>query len=181
MRGEIVVSSEQRHDMWVVWLGYHTITSIKVQSYADVIMWKYSRETVWGSNDFHFLFSRISKHDLQAVSQKQKRHASWLWVGVRDAEGLWVIHKSIWNAWPGFSTPHPEAPSVGPMGQLLASLTLLQPKLLRHDAAAIILPPAGSARQPQLPSALFWASTSLLVCLQARIPSLETPPWTDIS
>lgn len=93
--------------------------------------------------------------------------------GVWDAEGMWVIHKSIWNAWPGFSTPHPEAPSVGPMGQLLASLTLLQSKLLRHDAPVIILPlPAQSG---------FYPSASLPDFLHAWIPSLATQLWTDIS
>lgn len=146
------------------------------------IMWKYSRETVKGSNDFHFLFSCISKHDLQAASQGHKLPASWLWVGVWDAEGLWVIHKSIWNAWPGFSTPRPEAPSVGPMGQLLASLTLLQPKLLRHDAPVIILPlPAqpSSHLLPSLPS--FYPSACLPDFLHAWILSLESELWPDIS
>lgn len=91
------------------------------------------------------------------LHHKNKPHD---WVGVWDAEGLWLIHKSIWNAWPGSSTPHPEAPSVGPMGQLLASLTLLQPKLLWHDALAIVLPlPA----QPAI--SLLSLYLSLFVCL----------------
>lgn len=85
--------------------------------------------TITGSDDSSFLFSCISKHDLRATPQGHKCPPHD-WVGVWKTEGS--IHLN------GVTAPHPVPPSVDPVSQLLASRTLLGPKLLKHDAPVII-------------------------------------------
>lgn len=166
LRGEIENRNRKIVSCLVTRQCYHTINL----SYVNVMMWKYSKERF-----------PASVHDLRATSQGQEWPASWLWVyGVlRACESS---TSSNYNAWPGFSTPHPKAPSVGPTGQLLASLTLLQPKLLRHEALVIILPLTVQPGGHLLLSLLsFYPFASLPDCLHAWILSLEMQLWADIS
>lgn len=84
--------------------------------------------------------------------------------------GCWGFHPEVHlNAWPGFATPHLVHPSVCPVSQLLASLTLLQPKLLKHDAPSHKPSPASSPRRPS-PSL---TSELLLLCLFAWLPACQ--------
>lgn len=80
------------------------------------------------------------------------------------------------DAWPSFSAPHSKSPSVSPTGQFLASLTLLHPQLLRHEALVVIPPPTNHQPSPPLIS-----EAALPDCLHAWILSLEKQLCADIS